>query len=100
MVCQSYSGQAGRGLQPASRCRMSTITMKQAPTPTAQLDRAASELTAARARLTASSLAERRALMEDCLDRLVQLSPEWIEAACEAKGIPAGSPLRGEEIAA
>jgi acyl-CoA reductase-like NAD-dependent aldehyde dehydrogenase len=79
---------------------MSTLTVKQAPTPTEHLDRAASELTAAHARLAATSLAERRALMEDCLDRLVHLSPEWIEAACEAKGIPAGSPLRGEEIAA
>jgi hypothetical protein len=79
---------------------MSTLTVKQTPTPTDHLDRAASELAAARTRLTATSLAERRALMEDCLDRLVQLSPEWIEAACEAKGIPAGSPLRGEEIAA
>ncbi len=38
--------------------------------------------------------------MEDCLDRVVQLAPEWVEAACEAKSIPAGSPLRAEEITA
>lgn len=81
---------------------MSTLTAKhkQTPTPSDHLDRCAGELTAARERLTATSLAERRALMEECLDRLVQLAPQWVEAACEAKGIPAGSPLRGEEVAA
>lgn len=78
---------------------MSTLTVKQSPTPSEHVDRCVGELTAARKRLTGTSLAERRALLEDCLDRLMQLAPEWVEAACEAKGIPAGSPLRAEEIA-
>ncbi len=81
---------------------MSTMIERkqQTPTPADHLDRAAAELAAARARLTATSLTERRQLMEECLDRLVELAPRWVEAACEAKGIPAGSPLRGEEVAA
>ena len=78
---------------------MSTLTVKQTPTPTEHVDQCVSELKSARPRLTATSLAERRALLDDCLDRLVQVAPEWCEAACEAKGIPTGSPLRGEEIA-
>jgi acyl-CoA reductase-like NAD-dependent aldehyde dehydrogenase len=45
-------------------------------------------------------LSDRIGLLEDCLARVVQLAPEWVENACEAKGIPAGSPLRAEEIAA
>jgi acyl-CoA reductase-like NAD-dependent aldehyde dehydrogenase len=63
------------------------------------VNRCVGELAAARVRLSDTSLAERRALLDDCLDRLMQLAPEWVEAACEAKGIPAGSPLRAEEIA-
>ncbi len=78
---------------------MSTLTVKQSPSPTEHVDQCVSELHAARERLSATSLNERRALLEDCLDRLMQVSPEWVEAACEAKGIPAGSPMRAEEIA-
>ncbi len=78
---------------------MSTMTVKPSPSPTDDVNRCVGELSAARTRLTGTSLAERRALLDDCLDRLMQLAPEWVEAACEAKGIPAGSPLRAEEIA-
>jgi hypothetical protein len=38
--------------------------------------------------------------LEDCLRRVIQLAPEWVEAACAAKSIPPASPLRAEEIAA
>ncbi len=75
------------------------MTVKPSPSPTDDVHRCVGELSAARTRLTGTSLAERRALLDDCLDRLMQLAPEWVEAACEAKGIPAGSALRAEEIA-
>ena len=78
---------------------MSTLTVRPSPSPTDDVNRCVGELSAARAMLSATSLAERRALLDDCLDRLMQLAPEWVEAACEAKGIPADSPLRAEEIA-
>src|SRR5262249_17458634 len=38
--------------------------------------------------------------LEDCLERTAQLAPEWVERACEAKGLAAGSPMRAEEVAA
>lgn len=79
---------------------MSVLTVKQSPTPAEHVDRCVAELAAGRTKLAELSLSERRALLEDCLDRVVQLAPEWVEAACEAKGIPAGSPMRAEEVAA
>lgn len=79
---------------------MSTLAVKQSPSPAEHVDHCAGELAAARAQLSELSLWGRRELMEDCLDRVVALAPEWVEAACEAKGLPPGSPLRAEEVAA
>lgn len=79
---------------------MSTLVVKQKPSPVEHVDRCVAELAEARGRLAELSLAERRALLEDCLSRVVQLAPEWVEAACEAKGLAPGSPLRAEEVAA
>ena len=79
---------------------MSTLAVKQSPSPTEHVDRCVAELAAARRRLCELSLAARRALLEDCLERVVQLAPEWVEVACDAKGLEAGSPLRAEEVAA
>jgi acyl-CoA reductase-like NAD-dependent aldehyde dehydrogenase len=79
---------------------MSTLTAKPPSSPVEHVDRCAAELAAGREGLVKLSLAQRRALMEECLDGLVELAPEWVEAACDAKGLAAGSPLRAEEIAA
>ncbi|MEX0977981.1 MAG: hypothetical protein WDZ48_03970, partial [Pirellulales bacterium] len=79
---------------------MSTLTVKPPSSPAEHVDRCAAELAAARSRLDKLSLAQRRALMEDCLDRVVELAPEWVEAACQAKGLARGNPLRAEEVAA
>jgi hypothetical protein len=79
---------------------MSTLTLKQSPSPTEHVDRSIAELAAARPKLSKLSLAERRALLHDCLRRTLQLAHEWVEAACEAKGIGPDSPLRAEEVAA
>jgi acyl-CoA reductase-like NAD-dependent aldehyde dehydrogenase len=79
---------------------MSVLTVKQSPSPAEYVDRCVGELAAARNRLSTRSLAERRALLEECLDRVVALAPEWVEAACEAKGLAPGDPLRAEEIGA
>ncbi len=79
---------------------MSATIVEQAPTNSEQVDRAVGELTAAKPRFARLSLADRRALLEDCLNRVADLAPEWVELACEAKGIPAGSPMRAEEVAA
>ncbi len=78
---------------------MSTL-VQPSPSPTEHVDRCVKELASARERLSARSLTERRELLQDCLDRVVGLAHEWVEAACRAKGIPPGSPLRAEEVSA
>jgi len=79
---------------------MSATAVAQTPTAGEELDQALEQLAAGRARLPKLSLSDRIALLEDCLARVAQLAPEWVEAACLAKGIPADSPLRAEEVAA
>ncbi len=79
---------------------MSAVAVEQTPTTADHIDRALAELTAAKGKLAALSLAERITLLEDCLERCYQLSREWVDAACEAKGLAPGNPLRAEEIAA
>jgi len=79
---------------------MSAVAVEQTPTTTDHIDRALSELTAAKGKLGALTLTERITLLEDCLERCYQLSREWVDAACEAKGLAPGNPLRAEEIAA
>lgn len=41
--------------------------------------------------------AERARLLQACLDRVPQVAPAWVEAACQAKGIDPQSNLAGEE---
>lgn len=77
-----------------------SVTIDKTPAPLEQVERSVAELVDAKARLSRLSLAERIALLEDCLARVVDLAPEWVEASCKAKGLAAGSPLRAEEVAA
>ncbi len=77
---------------------MSAVALEQTPATNERIDRCVSELVAAEPVLTALPLEHRIALLQDCLARVVQLAPEWVELACEAKGLAPGSPLRAEEI--
>jgi acyl-CoA reductase-like NAD-dependent aldehyde dehydrogenase len=79
---------------------MSSVTLDRRPSTRENVDRAASDLSAARSRLGQLSLAARIELLEDCLARVAQLAPEWVDKACEAKGLASDSPMRGEEVAA
>ncbi len=79
---------------------MSAVAVEQSPTTNEHIDRCLAELAEGKAKLTALSLAERIALLKDCLDRVVQLAPEWVAAACDAKGLAPGDPMRAEEVAA
>jgi hypothetical protein len=79
---------------------MHAIATVPSPSSTDQIDRSVSDLVASKAMLSRLSLADRIALMHDCLQRVAQLAPEWVEAACDAKGLPAGSPMRAEEVTA
>jgi acyl-CoA reductase-like NAD-dependent aldehyde dehydrogenase len=64
-----------------------------------ELDRACADLQTAKNAWAATSLAERINIAEQCLAGAVEVSPEWLTAACRAKGIDVDSPHAGEEIA-
>ncbi|HND56198.1 MAG TPA: hypothetical protein PLV92_27465, partial [Pirellulaceae bacterium] len=53
-----------------------------------------------KSRIAASSAAERLQWVRACADGVADVSREWAEAACAAKGIAIGSPQRAEEILA
>jgi len=44
------------------------------------------------------TVAERIAVLEDCLPSISRVARDWTDAACSAKGIAAKSPARAEEI--
>jgi hypothetical protein len=79
---------------------MSVVELQHPPTSTDEIERSLADLDRARMKLSEMGLQDRIDLIEECLQRVVQLAAEWVDAACQAKGIPAGSPMRAEEIAA
>jgi hypothetical protein len=58
---------------------------------------ALAELYAARQRWATKSVKMRLALLQKIKHQLRQIAPQWVQAASAAKGLPAGSPLTGEE---
>lgn len=68
------------------------------PTSHAAIDQALAELQLGAQRLAASSLAERISWAQSCIAAIDATAHEWVEAACQAKRIPAGSAARAEEI--
>ena len=52
------------------------------------VDRAVSDLSAAKGKVRKLSLRERAALAEACLRGMMKVSDEWVAAACKAKGLP------------
>jgi acyl-CoA reductase-like NAD-dependent aldehyde dehydrogenase len=61
------------------------------------LDEAVGTVHAGRERWARTSVAERIALLDRILDDIVTVAPAWVEDACRAKGIPAGTSAVGEE---
>ena len=45
-----------------------------------------------------STVQQRIALVNECADGLAAIAQPWVDAACQAKKIPAGSPFRAEEV--
>jgi len=68
-----------------------------AHTEQAELDRTANRLKAAAPRFAALTISERRRLLESMSAGYAQIGAAVVRAACQAKGIPLGSPLEGEE---
>ena len=56
------------------------------------------ELDQSKSRYATTSLGQRISLLESCARGLSEIAKEWVDLACHAKGIPAGSPHRAEEV--
>lgn len=65
-----------------------------------ELEECLTRLIAGQQRLATTSIRQRIELLDQCLAGVAAAAPEWVEAACEAKGIPTGSPARAEEVLA
>lgn len=72
--------------------RIGTVTSPET------IDQYLSELAAAKSKWRETALSRRIELAQACLDGMMQHVETWVEEACRAKGIPAGSPMRSEEI--
>jgi hypothetical protein len=66
----------------------------------AEIDVAIEQLSAGARRLVASSIGWRLEQLAGCSRELAAVAGEWVEAACRAKRLPAGSASRAEEILA
>ncbi|MFT5327034.1 MAG: acyl-CoA reductase-like NAD-dependent aldehyde dehydrogenase [Planctomycetaceae bacterium] len=64
----------------------------------ASLDRCLEKLTDGRDRLSRMDVAQRIALLEQCVDGICSVAPEWVDVVCESKGIARGSRERAQEI--
>ena len=64
----------------------------------ASLDRCLEKLTDGRTRLSRMSVAQRIALLEQCVDGICSVAPEWVDVVCESKGIARGSRERAQEV--
>jgi acyl-CoA reductase-like NAD-dependent aldehyde dehydrogenase len=62
-----------------------------------EIDRAITNLHQHRAKWAQTSISQRLAYLQDCLDLTVAVAEAWTQAACQAKGIDPQSPLAGEE---
>ena len=64
----------------------------------ASLDRCLEKLTDGRDRLSRMNIGQRIALLEQCVDGIASTAPDWVDVACESKGIAAGSRERAQEV--
>jgi acyl-CoA reductase-like NAD-dependent aldehyde dehydrogenase len=65
-----------------------------------QLNRDLDALRQSAPKWAGQSTADRIEILRRCLDGVADNSKEWVNAACDAKGIAVENPLRAEEIAA
>jgi aldehyde dehydrogenase (NAD(P)+) len=72
-------------------------TEPNAPVPFAGLDQTLAQLAANKDRWVKTPVAERIAILAEIKDCLQPVAQAWAETAARMKGIPAGSPLVGEE---
>jgi acyl-CoA reductase-like NAD-dependent aldehyde dehydrogenase len=66
-------------------------------TPIAELDAAVAKLSAAKQRWLQVGVAQRIALLRECLAGIAQVAPHWVSDMCAVKGISPEANLAGEE---
>ena len=79
---------------------MASTTSTSSPLQTTnfdEIDRAITRLHERRADWQQTSISQRLAYLQDCLDRTLAVAADWASAACQAKGIDPASSLAGEE---
>jgi acyl-CoA reductase-like NAD-dependent aldehyde dehydrogenase len=64
---------------------------------TSELETALAELVLHKEAWARTTISERMAMLSEVKERLIEVAEPWAETAARKKGIPAGSPLEGEE---
>ena len=62
-----------------------------------ELDRAVEQVAANKATFARLAPRVKAVLVRECMQRLAEVAPEWVSAACKAKGLDPNSPAAGEE---
>lgn len=74
-----------------------SVAPRVSATPRDELDRVIARLASQRDAWVAKTTTERAELLERCIVKTLAIAEEWVDAACEAKGIDPKSPRAGEE---
>ncbi len=74
-----------------------SVAPRVSATPRDEIDRVIARLASRRDAWVAKTPTERADLLERCISKTLGISAEWVEAACQAKGIDPKSPRAGEE---
>jgi acyl-CoA reductase-like NAD-dependent aldehyde dehydrogenase len=79
---------------------MNSNTLTSVTTNFDEIDRAITILHDRRSDWEKTSIPQRLAYLQECLDRTLAIADDWMMAACHAKGIDPQSSLAGEELVA
>jgi acyl-CoA reductase-like NAD-dependent aldehyde dehydrogenase len=74
-----------------------TVAPRSSSTPTTEVDEKIARLARKKHEWPTVGTRERARLLDRAIDAAVRVAPEWVLAACAAKGIDPSAPLSGEE---
>jgi acyl-CoA reductase-like NAD-dependent aldehyde dehydrogenase len=75
----------------------STVAPKVSATPRDDIDKKLARLVANKDAWLKVSTEQRAELLQKCIEHTQRCAKDWVQAACEAKGIEMGTPREGEE---
>ncbi|MHC4875430.1 MAG: aldehyde dehydrogenase family protein [Planctomycetota bacterium] len=94
----THSRTAGDGAVESPATAQTPVDGCSRSTDQRSLDECLSRLVAGQQRLTAMSIRQRVELLDQCVAGISAVARDWVNEACEAKGLPADSPSRAEEV--